>query len=406
MTKALSRGEFVALTALLISLAAMSIDTMLPALGQIGVELGVKNANDVQLIVSAMFLGLAFAQLVFGPLSDGLGRKPAIYAGLVLFLIGSVLCIVANSFTMLLVGRALQGAGAAGPRVVAVAIARDKYKGSDMASIMSMVMAVFIIVPTLAPAIGQGILALAPWRAIFVVLLAQGALALLWFAYRQPETLPSAARLPLSPRRIGGAIVETCRSRTGFGYTIAAGLVMGSFLGYLSSAQQIFVDQYGVGTAFPVYFGSLALTLGAAALVNSRLVGRLGMRLLCWRALLGLAGLSVVFVPVAAAFDGDPPLSLLMAYLLPLFFCIGTLFGNFNALAMEPLGHIAGTASAVIGSFTTFIGLGFGVAIGRAFDGTVMPLVVGFAGLGLGSLGVMVVVERKPPQKRTVGEET
>jgi MFS transporter, DHA1 family, multidrug resistance protein len=271
---------------------------------------------------------------------------------------------------------------------------RDQYAGRPMARIMSTVMAVFIIVPTLAPAIGQGVLAIAHWRAIFAVLLAQGLVALLWFGLRQPETLPVEKRQPLSPGRLVRGIAETLGNRVALGYTLAASLVSGAFIGYLSSAQPIFQLQYRVGALFPVYFGSLALSLGTAALINSRLVERLGMRHLCWRALIALAGLSIAFAAVAFAAGGRPPLWALMTYLVPAFFCIGILFGNFNALAMEPLGHIAGTAASVIGSLSTFIALVFGVLIGQAFDGTVRPLVLGFAVLATASIAVMAWTER------------
>jgi DHA1 family bicyclomycin/chloramphenicol resistance-like MFS transporter len=340
-----STGEFVALAALLISLVAMSIDAMLPALGHMAVDLQVANANDTQLVVSAIFVGLAVAQMVFGPLSDSLGRKPVIYLGLAVFCAGCAISMTATSFTVMLVGRFLQGIGAAGPRIVTIAVVRDQYKGAAMARIMSIVMAVFIIVPAAAPALGQGILYLAHWRTIFALLLAQGVLAFVWFAIRQPETLALDKRLPLSPARVGRAIIETCTNRTALGYTFTAGFVFGAFLGYLSSAQQIFQVQYGVGAWFPAYFGGLALALGLASIFNARMVMRFGMYRLSLRALWSLTCLSLLFLVPTIALEGDPPLWALMVFLVPAFFCVGILFGNFNALAMEPMGHIAGTAA-------------------------------------------------------------
>lgn len=390
--------ELVALTALLISLVAMSIDAMLPALADIGAALGVSDANDNQLVISALFLGLGVAQMLFGPLSDAIGRRKAVGAGLLIFCGGCVLSLLATSFPMMLVGRVLQGVGAAGPRIVAVAVVRDQYEGRQMARIMSLVMAVFILVPTVAPAIGQGVLVFADWRAIFGVLLVQAVIALGWFALRQPETLPAHRRLPLELGRIGRAIAEACTNRIGLGYTIASGVIRGGLLGYLNSSQQIFVDVYDTGAWFPAYFGGLAVAIGVAAVLNSRLVERLGMRHLCWRALLVMTGLSLAFLVVAWLLDGRPPLWALMAYLAPLFFCMGIVFGNFNAMAIEPLGHIAGTASAVIGSATTVIALGLGLPIGRLFDGTVRPLVAGFAVLCAATLAIMWWVERGDPR--------
>jgi len=390
----ISPGEFVALAALLISLVAMAIDTMLPALAEIGADFSVANANDTQLVVSAVFVGLTIAQFIFGPLSDSWGRKPTVYLGLLVFCVGCLVSIFANSFIVMLVGRVLQGIGAAAPKIVTVAIVRDQFKGAAMARIMSIVFSVFIVVPALAPAIGQGILYFAHWRAIFIFLLVQGAIALLWFTFRQPETLLPAARVPLSLRRIGRAALETCTNRRAIGYTLAAGLVFGAFLGYLTSAQQIFQVQYEVGAWFPVYFGGLALSLGMATFLNSQMVLRFGMYRLALSALWALALLSSAFLVPAIATGGTPPLWAFMCFMAPAFFCTGILFGNFNAMAMEPMGHIAGTAAAVIASLSTLISLGLGVGIGRAFDGTILPLVIGMAALSVLSLPILYWVPR------------
>tara|TARA_R110002096_G_scaffold434832_1_gene658106 strand:+ start:110469 stop:111638 length:1170 start_codon:yes stop_codon:yes gene_type:complete len=374
----------------MMSLVAMAIDAMLPALGAIGADLGVENANDTQLVVSVIFLGLAVAQLVFGPLADSWGRRPAVHIGFALFLTGSAVSLLAPSFEVMLVGRFLQGIGAAGPKIVSVAIVRDKFSGPVMARIMSTIMAVFIVVPALAPAAGQAVLAFAEWRAIFGLLLAQGAIAWIWFALRQPETLAKEGRMPLSLGRVWRAIFETCRNRVALGFTIAAGIVFGAFLGYLTSAQQIFQEQYGVGDAFPFYFGSLALVLGAASIVNAKMVVRVGMLAMSLRALGGLVVVSAIFSVVATISNGQPSLLLLMVFLSAAFFCIGMLFGNFNALAMEPMGHIAGTAAAVIASLSTFISLGLASIIGRSFDGTVLPLVYGFLALSVVALVIVL----------------
>lgn len=387
-------GEFVVLMALMISLVALSIDAMLPALTEIGADLGVRHVNQSQLIVSALFLGLAAAQMVYGPLSDSLGRKPAIYAGFVLFIVGCLLSTVATSFEVMLAGRFLQGMGAAGPRIVTIALVRDQYEGRAMARIMSLVMAVFIMVPALAPAVGQGILMVGHWRAIFGVLLAVALIALVWFGLRQPETLPPERRSPFSLIRIALAVRETCTHRIAFGYTIAAGLIFGAFVGYLNSAAQIFQGQYGLGQQFPLYFALLALAIGAASYLNARLVMRYGMRLLSSRALMALSAWSLVFFAITYAAAGAPPLWVLMTYCLFAFFCIGILFGNFNALAMEPLGHIAGVGAAVVGSLTTFISLALGTLIGQSYDGTVLPLIGSFALLGIVSIAVMRWTER------------
>ncbi len=387
-------GEFVVLMALMSSLVALSIDAMLPALPDIGAELGVAEANDNQLVLSVLFLGLAVGQMIYGPVSDAVGRKPAIYAGLALFVVGCLLSIFATDFNTMLAGRFLQGIGAAGPRIVTIALIRDGYEGRAMARIMSFVMAVFILVPTLAPALGQLVLLVAHWRGIFVCFLLLALLAFAWFAVRQPETLPPAKRIPFSVGGLFASIAETCGNRKALGYTIAGGLIFGAFVGYLNTSQQMLQQQYGLGTQFALYFAVLALAIGGASFINAKLVMKYGMRLLSRWALQVSCVLSIGFLVVAVVTSGHPPLWALMTYFMAAFFCMGLLFGNFNALAMEPMGHIAGVAAAVIGSLTTFISLFLGTVIGRFYDGTVVPLVAGFAVLGIASYVVMHIIER------------
>jgi DHA1 family bicyclomycin/chloramphenicol resistance-like MFS transporter len=393
-TPKLRQGEFVALMALMMSLVAMSIDAMLPALALIGDDLGVDHANQAQLVISSLLLGMAIGQVIWGPLSDSIGRKPAIYAGLTLFIAGSALTLLAASFPLMLLGRVLQGFGAAASRIVVVALVRDGYAGAAMARIMSLVLTTFILVPVVAPAIGQGILLVAHWRAIFGMLLVLGLVTLVWFALRQPETLPLERRVRFSLAKIALGVRETCVNRVALGYTVAAGMIFGAFLGYITSAAQIFQSQYGVGRLFPVYFGGLALAIGSATYANSRLVMRYGMRRLSALAVGVVGSCSVVFFAIALAAQGHPPLWALVLDLGITFFGFGLVFGNFNALAMEPLGHIAGVGAAVVGTITSIMSLVLGTLIGQSYDGTVLPLIGGFAVLGLASLAVMRWAER------------
>jgi MFS transporter, DHA1 family, multidrug resistance protein len=387
-------AEFVALLAMLTSLLAFAIDAMLPALPQIAADLGITRENDRQLIVSMLLLGLAAGQLVYGPVSDSVGRKPAVYAGLITFLVGSALCLMAGDAQSMLIGRFLQGLGAAGPRIVSIAMVRDLFAGAAMARIVSLITSVFIIVPVVAPSIGQAILLVGNWHLIFAVLLVQGVVGFAWLAWRQPETLPPERRAPFTLGRIGRAFAEVFRTRVSVGYMLSAGLVSGAFIGWLTSCQQVLQEQYGTGVLFPLYFASLALSLGIASAVNARLVTGLGMRRLAGTALAIMSSLSAAFLIVAFATGGHPPLPAFMAYMLVVFFCVGILFGNFNALAMEPLGHIAGVAAAVVGSVTNALSLSLGTLLGQAYDGTVRPLVAGFAVLGLASAGCMMFAER------------
>ncbi len=386
-------GEFVALSASLFALVALSIDAILPALREIGRDLDVAQANDTQLIISFLFFGFASGQILYGPLSDTIGRKVTIYIGVGLYLIGTLVAMLAGDLTWMLAGRVLQGLGVAAPRTVMVAVVRDKYEGAAMARVMSYVMAVFILVPTIAPSLGQAILFFADWQAIFVMFFAFALMSVSWFALRLPETLKPENRIPFSFRRTSSAIASVFRNRTAFGYTITTGIIFGAFLGYLSSAQQVFQEYYGLGEWFALYFALLSLAIGAAAITNAKLVMRFGMRPLTWRSLLSMSGLSIVFLGYALI--AEPPLWATTVYFLAAFFFVGILFGNLNALAMEPLGKIAGTGSAVIGAMTSLMSLPMGIAIGRSYDESVVPLVAGFAVLGSLACVSMYLTDRK-----------
>lgn len=381
--------ESVILLALIISLVALSIDAMLPALPMIAADLGVRRINDSQYVISIFFAGMALGQMIFGPMSDSLGRRPSILLGFAVFAAGCVLSIVAPSFEWMLAGRFLQGLGASGPRIVSIALVRDQYKGREMARIMSFVMTIFILVPVFAPAIGQLILALADWRFIFAMFLGLVLLVSIWFWRRQPETLARENRINFSFAQLLLDIKAILRIRAALGYTLTMGFLFGAFIGYLSSSQQIFQIQYDLQELFPVYFGLLACAIGFASLVNARMVMRFGMRRLTRVALWVICLLSFPVLLLCIYFDGHPPLALLMAYLLVIFFFFGILFGNLNALAMEPLGHIAGLGSAVVGSISTLLSVIFGVLVSNAYNQTVLPLLLGFALLALAGIGIM-----------------
>jgi DHA1 family bicyclomycin/chloramphenicol resistance-like MFS transporter len=387
-------GESVALLAMLTSLVALSIDAVLPALPAIGASLGVTRPNDNQLVISLLFFGFGFGQMIYGPLSDSTGRKPAAYLGLAVFMTGCLLSLVAWSFQAMLFGRFLQGVGVAGPRTITIALVRDQYSGRDMARVMSFVMAIFILVPLIAPMMGQAIVLAAGWRAIFALYLAMAVATSIWFALRQPETLTPERTIPLGFRRVSRALREVVGSRVALGYTVATGLVFGSFLAYLNSVQQILQEQYALGAMFPLYFAGLAIALGGASLSNARLVMRWGMRWLVARALGSISIVSSAFLAIAWLLDGHPALWSMMLYLAIVFFSVGMLFGNLNALAMEPLGHVAGTGAAVVGSLSTFISLPIGTLIGQSYNGTVLPLVAGFAVLSAAASGVVWWIER------------
>lgn len=390
-----SLPEFVALTALLMSMVAMSIDTMLPSLGVMAAELGASGPNDRQLILALFFLGLSFGQLFYGPLSDAIGRRRALILGVALFFACSLLCTFASSFPLLLAGRLLQGFGAAGPRVVSTAMVRDLHEGRAMARVMSVTMSIFILVPVLAPAIGQGVLFFAGWRVIFAGLSVMGLIGLFWFMLRQPETLAPEKRIPVTLSRLWASLKEVLGHPVSLGYIFATSAIFGAFIGYLNSTQQIFGEAYGLGPWFPLYFGTLASGFGLASFINSRLVMRFGMHYLSVRAGWGMAAAALVLVLAEFTLGGLPPLWLFMACCAMMFFAAGLLFGNYNALAMEPMGHIAGAASAIIGMCTTGLSLIFGMIVGQSYQGTPLPVALGFGAAALLALAAQGWAENR-----------
>jgi DHA1 family bicyclomycin/chloramphenicol resistance-like MFS transporter len=388
----ISEKEFTLLVALLMSVVAVSIDALLPSLGVIGAELGVTDVNRTQLLISFIFGGMAIGQLVAGPLSDALGRKPVLYAGIALYLVGSVACWLAQDFNLLLAGRCLQGLGVACPYVTAVSVVRDKYAGRDMARIMSLVMMIFILVPAVAPSLGLGIVSIAGWRAIFLFYILYAVVIGGWIALRLEETLPPAQRVALTWHDFRHGLATVLGHRTTTSYMVAMGLTFGSLIGYLGASRQIFQDQFHAGSAFALYFGGLALLLGVASMLNSRFVGRWGMRNICSWAAAAMVAASALFLAVQALVPVTLPMFL--AYAGFLFFSFGLMFGNLNAIAMEPMGAVAGMASAIIGATSSVISLALGTLIGQLYDNTLRPIALGFFVLGLLSW-LLVHAERK-----------
>lgn len=389
-----TRKEFIFLVALLTAMVAMSIDTMLPAIGTIADEFGVADPNRRQYIITAFFAGMALGTLLAGPISDTTGRKPAIFAGLLIYLGGTALCLFSTSFEILIAGRALQGLGAASPRVVSMAMVRDGQGGAAMARIMSFVMSVFMLVPILAPSIGQLILLAFDWRMIFVGFGVMAVAAAVLLAWRQEETLPRANSVAFSPRNLLASAREFFRHPVAWGYTIVVGFVFAPMICYLGTSQQIFATQYAQGKLFSLWFGFFALALACAMVVNARLVMRLGMRTMSKWAVRALVLLAAIFLAVSLGFAGHPPLWSLGLYLFATFFCSGILFGNFNAMAMEPVGHIAGMAAALSGTLSSLVSLGFGAWFGQQYNGTVLPLVACFFLMGCAALLCSEAVEQ------------
>lgn len=370
--------EFTILIALMVSLSAMSTDMMLPGIANMAENLGAPNQNSAQLIISALLFGLTFGQLFYGPLSDSYGRRPLVFLGFGIFILGTLMCIFAATFHMLLLGRLLQGFGAAGPRVVGTSIVRDLYSGRHMAKILSIMMSFFIIVPTVSPIIGQFILTIAGWREIFYVLLGSSLTTLIWFGVRQGETLSPEYKRPFSASTILNGFAEVAKNKTCLLSTLMAGFVLGAFYSFLMSSPQIFEDLFGITDSFPYYFAILALCAGSATLVNAKMVMKWGIRKLCKIALIFKLIVSFAMLVILL----NTPSVSLMAFMI--WACIifaaqgGILFGNFNAMAMEPVGHLAGIAAAFVATLSTGLGVTLGTLIGQIYDDTIIPLVISF----------------------------
>lgn len=378
-----SQKEFIFLVALLTAMVAMSIDTMLPAIGSMAGEFGVSDPNRRQFIITGFFAGMTLGTLVSGPISDSAGRKPTIFAGLLVYLAGSLLCVFATSFEMLLAGRVLQGFGAASPRIVSMAMVRDGQSGAAMARIMSFVMSVFMLVPIVAPSIGQLVLLVASWRMIFVGLIGIAAIAALFLELRQEETLPRDKRTRFSVANLFSAAKEFFRFPIAWGYTFAVGFIFAAFIAYLGTSQQIFAEQYQQGKLFALWFGLFAVAIACAMIFNGRMVMRHGMRRMTTWAVRSSIVISAVFLVLALFTAGHPPLWIFGIYMFATFFCCGILFGNYNAMAMEPVGHIAGMAAAISGAVSSLVALLVGGWIGQQYDGTILPLVSGYLGMGI-----------------------
>lgn len=394
----LSAMEFTILTATLMSIVAISIDALLPALGIIAKDFMIEDTNRVQLVISALFLGLSLGQLICGPLSDSTGRKPILYVGLVVYVFGTIFCFMSTDLDTLLIGRFIQGLGVAGPYISAISLVRDQYKGRDMAKIMSLVMMIFILVPALAPSIGQVILLFTNWQGIFVMYLVYASIIFVWIFTRLDETLPKAKRIPFTKKGFFDGFKEVMTNKPTTSLTVAMGMIFGCLIGYLNSSPQIFQEQFGTGKLFSVYFGVLALLLGFSSLMNSKFVQRLGMHLIASRAFKAIILSSLIFFIVQ--FFITVQLWMFMLYAGSLFFSFGLIFGNLNAMAMEPMGHVAGIASAIIGSTSSIMSLIIGTIIGQLYDGSTLPMTVGFLIMSSLALFLLTYAEKhKTPQE-------
>nr|WP_244274632.1 multidrug effflux MFS transporter [Labrenzia sp. OB1] len=385
-------AEFVAIIAMIMALNAMAIDVMLPALPAIAGALDIAQDNDRQLILLVYLIGFGGGQLFFGPVADAVGRRKVLIGGLALYSLASIVCIFAVDLDQLLIARLTQGIGCAAARVTALSIVRDCYTGRRMGKVMSLVMMVFMSVPVIAPSIGQAILLVAGWHWIFALLLISGVAMLVWSGLRLPETLEPENRRPLVVSTITSAYLLALTTRVSLGYTVGTAFIFGGLFSFLAMSQQIFVDIFGLGTLFPIVFAVIAVTMAVASFMNSQLVEAIGMRRLSHTATVAytLVGLAI-YVLALLGYENFWVFLVLVTVIMTTFGFIGA---NFNTMAMEPLGAIAGTASSVIGFISTLGGALLGYVMGQLFDGTTEPLGLSYMVYGLCAIGCILYAER------------
>jgi DHA1 family bicyclomycin/chloramphenicol resistance-like MFS transporter len=388
----LGMGEFIALAAALAAVAAMSIDIILPALPAVGRAFGITDENDRQLVILVFTVTFGFCQLFYGPLSDRFGRKPLLVAGLALYIVGSTAAMFVSSFNGLLALRAVQGVGTAALQVVALAMVRDCFSGPSMGRVLTFIFTTFMIVPIIAPTIGQQIEFVATWKGIFAFNAIAAALILLWMTTRLKETLRVEDRRSLDFGSLVGAFREIVTHRVTAGYAVASTLTLVALFSYIVCVQQVYGELYGLGTLFPYAFGASSIGVAVAALFSARLVRRIGMRPVAHGALaiFTVSGLALFLLALA----GNPPFWVTFGLLSTCMMAFGVLQGNISAIALEPMGHIAGTASSLVGVVTMTVANILAGVVGQAYDGTVVPLAFAFGFGGLAAAAAVFWTER------------
>lgn len=388
----IGRGEFIAMVAALMAINALAIDIMLPGMQEIGKSLGEPDENRRQLVITFYLLGFSVMQLVFGPLSDRFGRRGPLAVGMVIYVIAAIGALFVPTFAPLLALRFIQGMGAAATRVITVAIVRDVFGGRQMAEVMSLVMMVFLVMPVVAPTLGQGVMLFGEWRLIFASMAFVAAAILVWMWQRMPETLAHENRRPLNFVSVATGFKIVLTNRQSLWYTLSMAMILGALFGFINSAQQVYVGIYGLGVWFPLVFAVVAGCMSAASFANSKLVMRYGMRRIAHSAMIGFTVASGLLALLASF--GPVPFALFLAIFAVAMICFGMLGSNLTSIAMEPLGALAGTASSVQGFVQTAIGAIVGAMIGQAFDGTVLPLCIGFGTVGVISLSCILIAEK------------
>ncbi|QVY66372.1 multidrug effflux MFS transporter [Polaribacter sp. Q13] len=387
-----SESEFIIVMASLMSLVAFAIDALLPAVADISKTIHIADPKNNQLFITMIFLGIGFGQLVSGPLSDSFGRKPVIYIGFTVFVFASFICLFATDLDTMIVGRLLQGVGLSAPRTISIAMVRDRFNGNYMARVMSFITVIFLLIPVIAPALGKLLLDAYGWKSIFYSQLVVGVFIMLWVWKRQPETLKIEKRKKFRLALFVDGLKEFIKYKYAVIFTIFSGFITGSFMVYLSASQHIFVEQYNLEEEFPFIFAGLAISIGLATFLNGKLVVKIGMFKLVFFFTAMFTIVSLLYI-VFFWGDSNPSIYILLLFFGLQFFSIGFLFGNTRALAMEPIGHIAGVGAAINGFVSTIMAVPIATYIGSYITTTALPLFIGFFVCGAISLLLITLLK-------------
>lgn len=394
----LKEVEFIAIIASMMALAALSTDALLPGLSEIGNSIGTSGPQTNQLLITTLVLGMGVGQIISGTISDSLGRKPVVYIGYFIFFISSLICIYSTNLELMITGRLLQGIGLSAPRTISISIIRDKYAGNHMARIMSFITAIFILVPIIAPTFGKVMLENFGWESIFYSQILFGLIAVAWFGLRQPETLETKYRKKLTLSLLLNGFLYFWNQKTSVLLTIVVGVITAPMLAYISASQHIFEVQYNLKEIYPYIFSGIAIGIGISTYLNGLIVMKYGMVKVAQSALISiiiLAALYSIFY-----INKNPPISILITLLGLILFAIGFIIGNINAIAMQPLGQIAGIGAAIIGFFSTIITVVLSIIIGLYINTLASPICISFllcASLSL-TLLQLINVQKTPPK--------
>lgn len=390
--------ELVVLLTCLMALVGLSMDIMLPAFGDIAHDLAISKPTHIQYVVISFIFGMVFGELVFGPLADAIGRKKIILIGLAIYALGALMALLSNSFEMLIIGRIIQGIGVSGPKIGTRALIRDLFEGVAMARLMSIIFGVLVLVPMVAPLLGQFIIQAANWRVLFAGFIIISISLAIWLATRQTETLTADKRIPIALKSLTENAALILKHPHAMAYMLCAGFIFGTQLCYIALAHSLFVDLYKVGNQFPLYLALVAIGMGVGSFGNASLVKRFGMHKMLSTALVSMIVLSIGFLLLSHLYEGVPPFISFMIYCCLVFLAIGIIFGNVNALGMQYLGRVAGLASSLFASISSLVAVIMSSLFGSFYNDTTLPLALMFAFAASAAYLLIFMVQKARPE--------